>query len=50
MASRKKTVKGTAGRNTTNQKKQKATVKHNEQIQEEIIVIIALVISILIFL
>jgi len=51
MAPRKKTGKRAAGKSANNQKKHhKEAVKHNEQVREEIIVIIALVISILIFL
>lgn len=50
MASKKKTGKQAARKNTENRKKQKESVKRNEQVQDEIILIIALVISILIFL
>ena len=50
MASKKVTRKQTARKNASNHKKAKETVKHNEQVQEEIILIVTLVISILIFL
>ncbi|CRZ34426.1 S-DNA-T family DNA segregation ATPase FtsK/SpoIIIE [Herbinix hemicellulosilytica] len=50
MASKKVTRNHTARKNASNHKKAKETVKHNEQVQEEIILIVTLVISILIFL
>lgn len=55
MASRKVTRRKTTGKSTKNQKKQKVntkqkSVKHNEQVEEEIILIVTLAVSVLIFL
>lgn len=50
MASKKSTGKGTTKKRTSNQKNKNETMKQNEQVQDEIILIIAMVISILIFL
>lgn len=50
MASKKTTGSKTPRKSTSTRKNKSQTVKHNEQVQEEIILIIALVISILMFL